>query len=293
MTAKDLIKWVERRTKLVDYLLEKLEKEVTAAQRGMAEIIADEFLESLERDEKGNIKNTLSNKRRLALLDKAYNRFVNTKGIEIIKTMAEGTSRVLDFNASYYEGFTTAAALKPIAGNVHETLEAWLGITRRGAITPNGYLDTLLRDSTVKNEVRTMTVKAVVSQAGFFEAKKGLREFIEGNKEKAGALQRYYRNFVYDTYSKVDRTAAGVFADKLKLNYAIYEGGLIKTSREFCIKRNGKVFTREEIAKFNPPEAKPPGYDPFTDLGGYGCRHHLNWVPDALAFALRPELRNL
>jgi hypothetical protein len=145
----------------------------------------------------------------------------------------------------------------------------------------------------VKNQIKNMVMKSVVSQAGYFETKKSLQLHIAGNSKQTGALERYYRNFAYDLYSVADRTASKVTADKLKFNYAIYEGGLIETSREFCEKHNGKVYSRAEIADFDITEARPPGYDPFTDLGGFGCRHHLNWIPDVVAFALRPELRNM
>jgi hypothetical protein len=42
--------------------------------------------------------------------------------------------------------------------------------------------------------------------------------------------------------------------------------------------------------KFNPTTAKPPNYNPIRDLGGYACRHHLNWIPYELAVMLRPDL---
>ena len=33
------------------------------------------------------------------------------------------------------------------------------------------------------------------------------------------------------------------------------------------------------------------GYNPIVDLGGYNCRHRLDWVSDQVAFRLRPELK--
>ncbi len=75
------------------------------------------------------------------------------------------------------------------------------------------------------------------------------------------------------------------------MDYAIYEGGLIKTSRPFCKKHEGNVYTRDEIAAFDPKEAIPPNYNPFVDMGGYGCRHYYSWVPRAVAIMLRPDLK--
>lgn len=288
---KKIKKLATNRTALINSLLDKLEAKVQAGQRDLLKIVINDFLDKMDRDENGNIKNTLENKRRFAMFDNVFNRFAKDNGLAVVKSIAEGVGKIVDFNAGYFSAFTTAAELAPINANVKQTLSAWLGISPRGNVEPNGYLDTLVKDATVKNTVKNLMLKAVVSQNGFFETKKALQDHIEGTPDKLGALQRYYRNFAYDTFSVVDRTNGKIFADKLKFNYAIYEGGLIETSRKFCEDHNGKVYSREEIAAFKPTEAIGPGYDPFTDLGGYGCRHHLNWVPDSVAFALRPELR--
>jgi hypothetical protein len=290
VTPKEVKKLADERTKVVDKNISNLEKAVEKSQNELGQA-ADDFVDELDKDDDGNLRNTLANKRRLALWDRVYDKYIQESGVQVIKVIAEGVNSVLQFNGKYYGVFTTKAQLGKILTETKESIGDWLGITKRGGLVENGYLSRLLNDPTIRNNVRDSIFKSVVAQKGFFETKKGLRDFIAGNPQQAGALQKYYRNFVFDTFSQVDRTQAKIFADKLGFKYAIYEGGLIKTSREFCRKRNGKVFSREEIERFNPTEAKPPNYNPVTDLGGYGCRHHLNWVPDAVAFALRPELR--
>lgn len=282
----------KQRTQLIDDIIERMEKQVGEAQGDLLRRIVDDFVEKLDQDENGAIKNTLANKRKIALLDKVYSQYVQETGVQVVKTIVDSVGKIMDFNGKYYGVFTTKAQLGQIMADTKSQVGDWLGITKRGGLVENGYLNRLLQDPTVRNTVRDSVFKSVVSQKGFFETKADLKTYIEGNPGQTGALKKYYRNFVFDTFSQVDRTQAKIFADKLGFKYAIYEGGLIETSREFCKERNGKVFTREEIEKFNPPVAKPPNYNAFVDLGGYGCRHHLNWVPDAVAFALRPELRN-
>jgi hypothetical protein len=291
MAEKRIKRLASNRTALINSLLDKLEAKVQTGQRELLKRVLNDFVDKMDKDEDGNIKNTLENKRRFSMFDTVYNRFAKDNGLAVVQSIADGVTRIVDFNANYFSAFTGSAQLGAINSNVKETLTAWLGLTTRGNVEPNGYLDTLIKDATVKNQIKNIVLKSVVSQAGYFETKKALQNHIEGTPDKLGALQRYYRNFAYDTFSVVDRTNGKIFADKLKFNYAIYEGGLIETSRKFCEDHNGKVFSREEIAKFKPTEAIGPGYDPFTDLGGYGCRHHLNWIPDSVAFALRPELK--
>lgn len=53
-----------------------------------------------------------------------------------------------------------------------------------------------------------------------------------------------------------------------------YTGGLIATSRPFCTRHNGKVYTDQEIQTLwrGTWEGKAAG-DPFLVRGGYNCRH--------------------
>lgn len=279
------------RTKLIDDIIGRMEKSVGKAQAALMDTVINDFVDTLDQNEDGTIKNTLANKRKLQTLERVYNNFVSESGIEVVNTIVKGVTDVMNFNGKYFGVFTQPAQLGKIMAETKTAIGDWLGITNRGGLVENGYLNRLLTDQGIRNQVKDTMFKSIVAQKGYQATKAGLKDFIIGNKDKAGALQKYYRNFVYDTFSQVDRTQQKMFADKLKMTYAIYEGGLIKTSRAFCKARNGKVFSSEEIEKFDPKEAKPPNYNPVTDLGGYGCRHHLNWVPDAVAFALRPDLR--
>jgi hypothetical protein len=126
-------------------------------------------------------------------------------------------------------------------------------------------------------------------------------------KKEGGLIRNLFDKNIPDPFVKLDRFIGGKYAVDLKLNYAIYQGGLIGTSRDFCIVRNNKVFSRDEILKFGTPhdefggysnkalgefDGKTEPYNPFLDLGGYNCRHQLDFVSDELAFHLRPELRN-
>lgn len=292
-TIQNIQAFANKRTKLIDDIIEGMEGRIDKAQEKLLRDVLDDFMDELDVDENGNIKNTLANKRKLSLVDRVYNQFIQTEGVKIADTIVRGVTSIMNFNGQYYSMFTKQAQLGKIMDSTRETIGDWLGVTNRGGLVENGYLRRLISDPGTRDQIRSSTLQNIVGQKGFFQAKAEMKAFIDGGTQNTGILKQYYRNFVYDTFSQVDRVQAKTLSDSLKFRCAIYEGGIIKTSREFCRKRNGKVFTREEIEKFNPPVAKPPNYNPFTDLGGYGCRHHLNWIPDAVAFALRPELRQI
>ena len=129
-----------------------------------------------------------------------------------------------------------------------------------------------------------------MGQAGWQDTKKNLEKLIAGDKDNLGALQKYHRNFSYDLLSQVDRATGKTYADDLKFEFAIYEGGLVERSRKFCIEHNGNIYHISEIQKFNPQVAKQPNYNPFTDAGGFSCRHHYNYISTSLAKAMGKDV---
>lgn len=285
----DVKKLIGKRTDMVDDLVAALEKQIGLTQRQLFDSLTEAILDNLD-TENGRIKNTARNRQLMAQVDKVFNAMETTSQLDVAKEIVRGTGELLGVNASYFTLFTNKTQLIPISEAVKDNVSAWLGLGERGALEENGYLKTLITDTQVRNQVKSITISAVLTQQGYDSFRTGLSDFIKGSPDKLGALQKYYRNYAYDTYSQIDRSAADLYAQKLKMDFAIYEGGLIATSRAFCKEKNGKVFTREEIMKFNPTEAKQPNYNPIRDLGGYGCRHHLNWIPFALAVLLRPDL---
>lgn len=123
---------------------------------------------------------------------------------------------------------------------------------------------------------------------------KDLRKELETVIVDKKIMTRYYGRWTHDIYSQYERIASNTVRKELGLRFAIYQGGTIETSRDFCEERNGKVFHEDEILAWETLswEGKPEtGYNAIADLGGYNCRHRLDWISDELAFRLRPELR--
>jgi hypothetical protein len=81
------------------------------------------------------------------------------------------------------------------------------------------------------------------------------------------------------------------------MTYFIYNGGLIETSRSFCIKRNAGVYSTEEAEKWaDDPELTAiesrENYNWLIDRGGFNCRHSIDFIAKEVAFVLRPDLKN-
>ena len=291
MTEKDLNKLVKQRDDLIAYVNRNLETKIKDGQRAMLDIFSRGFADLLQTDENGKILNNSFNRNLITSVDKLFADFGKKNNVEVLASMVAGVNSILDFNNDYYSFGAKPAELLPLKKKVIEQTRGWLGIDG-GTTTENGYLSTLIKSEIVKNQIKDFALKSVTGQQGWADAKRNLQTLIDGDKDGSlGALQKYHRNFAYDLFSQVDRATAKTYADDLKFEFAIYEGGLIETSREFCKKHNGNVYHKSEIMEFDPKVAKQPNYNPFTDLGGYGCRHTLNLIPNSLAFIMRPDAK--
>lgn len=288
MDRKELQKLFKQRDTLIMQLNAKFEAQVQDSQRDLLRLFMEKFADKLQFDSDKRIINNQYNRTLLLSVDKLFAEYSKANNPLILASLIGGVSNIMDFNAKYYSNLEKQAKLLPIRERVLTNVRGWLGI-EDNATKANGYLDTLVKSEQVKNQLKQSVMKMVYGQEGWEATRKSLAKLIEGDQNKLGALQKYHRNFTYDLYSQIDRATAKTYADDLGFEFAIYEGGLIETSREFCKDHNGNVYHKSEIEDFDPKVAKQPDYNPFTDLGGYGCRHHLNWIPTSLALAMRPD----
>ena len=290
MDSKQLTALMTKRDDLITFLNANLEKQIQESQQGLLKKFLAGFGDLLQTDETGKVLNNAFNRNLLLSVDKVFADYGKQHNVLILAALMQGVNQLMDFNADYYGKFEGETKLLPIRKKVVQNMRGWLGISGENTAQENGYLSTLIKSDAVKNQIKDFALKSVMGQAGWQDTKKNLEKLIAGDKGNLGALQKYHRNFSYDLLSQVDRATGKTYADDLKFEFAIYEGGLIETSREFCKKRNGNVYHISEIQKFNPQVAKQPNYNPITDAGGYSCRHHYNWIPTALAKAMGKDV---
>lgn len=293
-----LNKWTKKRQDLINDKSEKLNSSLERAQNKLFKYITDTFLPSLETDANEAL---IPNDKMLfipSMLDSYYDQFNEEELKPIVSTFASDITKLLKYNQKYYDG------VKPSDehGQIKESVLGALGIS--GAVIAGGsLLFNILTDRAAIAAIKTVVMAGIGTGLTITSLKIALKETIVS--KSGGLIKSLFNERLPDPYVKVDRFIGKKYQVALKLNYAIYQGGTIGTSREFCIERNNKVFSREEIAKFGTSADKWDGYtdkskgefqgksaiyDPFQDLGGYNCRHFYSWISDELAFTLRSEL---
>jgi len=99
-------------------------------------------------------------------------------------------------------------------------------------------------------------------------------------------LERYLGQIANDSVNEFSRSYINAFAEDLGLEWYLYEGKPISTSRAFCEERANKYFHRSEVESWGALkwQGKIPQTNSVTIFyfaGGYNCRHYLIPVPES------------
>ena len=221
---------------------------------------------------------------------------------------------VLNFNAAYYRviAVNKGTSFDAIAKAVESRMRKRLGVDPDGGVIRRGYLDGLFPTEASRNEVKALVQKAVAGGIPKEKLTKALTNLIQGTPNAAGVLEKNIGGFVMGAYRLADSVTNNEFGERLGLGYGIYSGGLIETSRAFCIEKNGKVFSVEEANAQWPvdpklprtkaereaygPSGAPPAYVPLEDMGRWEgkserCRHRFLRISNEEAYRRRPDLK--
>ena len=289
MDEKTLKDFTKKRSELIASLMSSMDGQVKDNQKKLLEKVLEKFVDKLEKDENGNVKNNDRNRNLLIQFDDIFKEYQKKEARDTVGLLLQSVGSIINFNQKYFSALDGQARTLPIIPKVKDFMKVWLGI-KGDIVEPNGYLDKLVSNDPAKIALKNQAMKIVIGQEGFEDAKKQIKTLIDGNQNTMGALEKHHRNFAFDLYSQIDRATSDVIRNDLGFVFAIYEGGLIETSRIFCEEHDGNIYHISEIKDFNPTEAKPPNYNPITDLGGFGCRHHLNYISTALAKAMGKDV---
>lgn len=170
------------------------------------------------------------------------------------------------------------------ASKVRLDMDKRLGIDNLKPVR-GGYVISALTGAAPLDVLKTAALKTMARGASQKEFMSTMTEKITGGNGLGIIEAHHVQTEVSDLFDRYERTYSHNMAKEAGLDKARYSGGLMTTSRPFCVERQGKVFTREEIEAWASLswQGKPGIYDPFVDLGGYNCRHTLDWVTDELA----------
>ena len=272
------------------------------------ERIVTEYLSQLN-TESGMVLSDLQNQRKAALIDRAYDTFMQQSGHKVVVKMIDDLYGVTGLNADY---FSKMEGMKINTTDIDKIINQRLGLNDEGELKRNGFMKGVLDNPTVKDQIKNFALDKTIGGTGYEDLRSGLKTMIEGDSEKMGNFKQWHRNLAYDTYARIDAMNGKLYADSLNLKFFIYAGTRRKASRYFCIHRKGQCFADWEAESWKDligttttdengkrvqagPIVTGPDVETYNwavDRGGYGCVDDIMWVTDEVAFSMRPDLRD-
>lgn len=305
MSEKELEKLFRKRQLLIDAQQKRLQRKIVGFERLLFEKILRDLLEKL-RTEDGIIKSGRNEIKLSEAIDKIFDSFNRTEGSALIKDISLDFKNLFTLNNQYYNGLfilseSRKLKFENITKSVQATMRKRIGLDEKGKLVKGGYFDSLIKSAPLRNAVKAEVFKAVTAEIGINQLVKSLKQLTIGTKTVPGSLTSYYKGAIFDVYQQFDRATNDEFAVSLNLSAFIYSGGLIETSREFCILKNDKVFTVDEANEWKKDKTLPKtkaeresgnvsGYIPTIDMGRWNCRHMVRYISKRMAIRMRPEL---
>ena len=258
--------------KQVEKKINQWEKQVRRLQRALYNRLAD-FSLTFDVDEEDRLIVSSKNLSHVGKVDKVFDGFNADLQLPFLAGIITYVKTIDDVIRKYYKG---------IGIEVGEVKKIDY-MTRR----MEDYVGKFARVEPLKLDTRTYLSNSIAGRKKIKDLTTGFRQQYISLK-KTGKLERYYQQFMFDTIMQYDRIATNLYAEKEGLNYFWYRGGLIETSRQFCIKRDGKLFHKDTVDSWRedpdlPDPATASSYNPLIELGRWNCRHWLEWITDEVA----------
>lgn len=291
---KQISEWIEGFESDFETFKTKLERDLSKVEASILRRVLSDILPLVSQDG-GYLKAGALNLSRANLIERVFDEIEADELRPILTRFADEMLAIPGKNAAYY--ILTGqdeAKVKAIAKDLN-LIRGIIGIDANGNLLNNGYLSRLGRSEAVREQLKGYLLTSIATKQKVSEFERGLKLIVSGNSEVDGAITGYWRQYAYDTYARVREVDNLHFADELELNDFVYQGGVIKTSRDFCIKKNGKVFSRAEALKNWPNDPDlidkkhKASYKPLIDRGRNNCRHFLMWISAERAKELRAE----
>ena len=224
-------------------------------------------------------------------IEKTVKEFSINANTSILKDYSDSAFSLGNWTMRYYATmFDDVKKLDLIRKKTVEVQKRKLGLKPDGTIKPNGFFDKVIADPSIQKQVAKEVRKAITNNYDLLKLQESFKKIIVGSPEQSGIFERHYNTFAKDVLNSIDNANSKIYADELELRHAYYGGGLMLTSHDICIENNGKIFSTKQIENLrNDPrivkmyENYPGEYDPFELPGGFGCKHHWDYITADLA----------
>lgn len=277
-----------------DYITSRLDllaRKVDKSQNDLLTMMVADYMGDFKTDAAGNLLANVHNTRLALKIDRLFDALDDQTLRKINTTFGEDMLKLTPISGRYYTAMGEPAEIVKSIAEKTGFIEQGIGL-KDGKIIKGGYLDTLTKAPEARQALKDYVTKSVANKKGFQEYLKGMKKIVVGTKTRDGLMERYYKQFAYDTFNNTDAAINKHYADSLDLTWFVYQGSIIETSRAFCRKRAGKTYNTEETEKWKCDPTligKPKGkkcddkYNALIERGRFNCRHSIRYITEDLA----------
>lgn len=279
ITPRQLKAIYQKKLDFIDNSLGDFDSDLQRLQSELFDLLITDYVSQLTVVE-GVIILSEKNGRILAGLDDIMTQFKETFADDAFLKLGQNMLKMTDLTSDYFRVMTGG---DKIIANITEKLakyKATVGIDAKGNILKGSFLDNLASTPELKSAISKYMRTAVSTEMDYRKFATGLKDLIKGSEGANGAMTKYVGTYAHDTFFQQARQQDNFFAELLGIDNYLWEGAIIKTSRQWCIDHHGKEYTREEIDAMDSEEwdGKIPDVPVFDQVGGYGCQHMLRPV---------------
>lgn len=226
----------------------------------------------------GRIVFKASNVRRVNSGIQGFTGWLQSKLYSFGEWIANRFLSLFGLNLSY---FKTIKKESPIYEQARKLiLLRWGWDVEKKAIISGGFLANAFNVQGVAETVGQRMMSGLAAGMDLKSFVKAFKSFFLTNRQSTGVVVKQFERAAFDSFQTFDRTVQNQIGSELQLGYALFAGTEIKTSRTWCKKRKGRIFSRAVVESWNGDswDGKILGTDVKETLGGYGCRDHLSWL---------------
>lgn len=282
---KIISSWVEGFETDFEALQIRLNKALRNVEASILRRILADLLPALKAKD-GFLVGGIGNMAKANLIERIFNEVGRDEVNAVLMQYADALLSISGKNAEYY--YSIGFDREKVAAIAEDLtlIRGVIGIDKEGQLLKDGFLYRLGRSEGVRDQIKQFILTSIASKQDLKKFQSGLSTLVKGGQGVDGALVGYWNNYAYDAFSRVREVDNLHFKDEIGLRHFVYQGGIIKTSRMFCVKKNGKAFTEEEAKRDWP---KDPDlidkkhlsiYNPLIDRGRNNCRHFLMWITE-------------
>lgn len=246
----------------------------------------------------GKIKPSVKNLRLIRQIKTELEKAIlNDKYLKSVDTYLKAFDKAQEIQKQYY----TSLDAEFQTGQIFTELRNQAVLSVSNLLTEQGL------SANVTSKVEDLLRQNILSGSSYADMQESMRTFLMNDENGDGALARYSKQITTDAIYTYAANYTQLAVDDLGMEWFVYTGNLIQTSRPFCtamIDQSGDCTKFIHISEFpellkghvcavdvslNKKTGLPDGFRADTSTanfisyrGGYNCRHKLMAVSDAI-----------